>query len=169
MIGVFAPAIQNLVALATLMPIVASMGGTGNQTVALVIRGLALDQFPRGSTRHVLRKELTVGAVNGVVWGGVMGLCALALYGNLALSGVMSLATFLNLIVASSFLASRRRSWSESRRARRAQAESAGMADTADRPRARRVRPRGDGDWGTVRVRGRVVIGSTFLNPATAL
>lgn len=100
-IGVFAPAIQNLVALASLMPIVASMGGnTGNQTVALVIRGLALDQFPRGSTRHMLRKELTVGAVNGVVWGGVMGLCALGLYGNLALSGVMSLATFLNLLVA---------------------------------------------------------------------
>ena len=79
-IGVFAPAIQNLVALASLMPIVASMGGnTGNQTVALVIRGLALDQLPSGSTRYLLRKELTVGALNGLVWGCVMGVGALAL------------------------------------------------------------------------------------------
>ena len=100
-IGIFAPAIQNLVALASLMPIVASMGGnTGNQTVALVIRGLALDQLPTESTRHLLRKELTVGALNGLVWGGVMGVGALALYGSLALSAVMMLAVLLNLLVA---------------------------------------------------------------------
>lgn len=100
-IGVFAPAIQNLVALASLMPIVASMGGnTGNQTVALVIRGLALDQLPSGSTRYLLRKELTVGALNGLVWGCVMGVCALALYGSMALAAIMTLAMLLNLLVA---------------------------------------------------------------------
>jgi magnesium transporter len=100
-IGVFAPVIQNLVALATLMPVVASMGGnTGNQTVALVIRGLALGQLSSASTGHLLRKELTVGVVNGLVWGIVLALGALLLYGNLALSAVMALATLLNLLVA---------------------------------------------------------------------
>lgn len=100
-IGWFAPVIQNLVALATLMPIVASMGGnTGNQTVALVVRGLALGQFSSSSTGHLLRKELTVGVVNGLVWGMVLALGALILYGNPALSAVMALATLLNLLVA---------------------------------------------------------------------
>jgi magnesium transporter len=100
-IGVFAPAIESLVALATLMPVVASIGGnTGNQTIALVVRGLALDQLPTGSTAHLLRKEVTIGAMNGVMWGGVMGLCALALYGSGALAIVMAMAMVLNLLVA---------------------------------------------------------------------
>jgi magnesium transporter len=100
-IGWFAPVIQNLVALATLMPVVASMGGnTGNQTVALVIRGLALGQFSSSSTRQLLRKELTVGIVNGLVWGMILALGAFILYRNLALSAVMALATLLNLLVA---------------------------------------------------------------------
>jgi magnesium transporter len=99
-IGVFAPTIQGLVALATLMPIVASIGGnTGNQTVALVIRGLALDQLPAGTTPHLLRKELTVGALNGLIWGGVMAVVALALYHSASLAGVMALALLLNLLV----------------------------------------------------------------------
>ena len=58
-IGVFEDTIQQLVALAALMPIVASIGGnTGNQTVALVVRGLALDQITPASAWHLLRKEL---------------------------------------------------------------------------------------------------------------
>ena len=74
-IGAFESTIQQIVALAALMPIVASIGGnTGNQTMALVVRGLALDQLKAGSGRYLLRKELTVGLLNGVLWGTFVGL-----------------------------------------------------------------------------------------------
>ncbi len=99
-IGIFEDTITQIVALATLMPIVASIGGnTGNQTVALVIRALALDQL-RGSQLQLVRKELTVSLVNGVTWGGVMGLAAAAMYHSLALGAVMMAAVVLNLVVA---------------------------------------------------------------------
>ena len=100
-IGMFEGTIGQLVALAALMPIVASIGGnTGNQTVALVIRGLALNQLQKGTGRHLLRKELKVSLLNGLLWGSVMGLCALALYGSIMLGVVMMLAMVLNLIIA---------------------------------------------------------------------
>jgi magnesium transporter len=89
------------VALATLMPVVASIGGnTGNQTIALVIRGLAMDQLPRSSTRHLLRKELTVSIMNGLMWGGLVGLFAALLYRHLSLGLVMAAAVLLNLVIA---------------------------------------------------------------------
>ena len=101
-IGLFEETIQGLVALATLMPIVASVGGnTGNQTVALMIRGLALDQVTRGNIRHLVRKELSVALLNGVVFGSVVGLAASLLYGSYALGVVMATAVLLNLLVAS--------------------------------------------------------------------
>lgn len=100
-IGLFEHAIQQLVALATLMPIVASVGGnTGNQTVALVIRALALDQVNPSNSGRLVRKELTVSLLNGLMWGGVMGVCAWALYGSLPLGLVMMGAVLLNLVVA---------------------------------------------------------------------
>ncbi|MGE3707822.1 MAG: magnesium transporter, partial [Vicinamibacterales bacterium] len=100
-IGLFESTISGLVALATLMPIVASIGGnTGNQTVALVIRGLAFDQINDGNIRRVLRKELLIGLMNGVLWGGLVGLAALALYGRPRLSVVLAAAVLLNLGVA---------------------------------------------------------------------
>lgn len=100
-IGLFERTIEQLVALATLMPVVASVGGnTGNQTVALLIRALALDQVTPGTTRHLLRKELMVALLNGVLWGTVMGAFAYAIYGSLPLGGVMAAAIVLNLIVA---------------------------------------------------------------------
>ena len=99
-IGAFEGTIARVVALAALMPIVASMGGnTGNQTVALVIRALALDQL-HGTERRLALKELTVGAVNGLTWGLLVGLLALMFYGSAALAGVMAAAVFLNLVVA---------------------------------------------------------------------
>ena len=99
-IGAFEGTIARVVALAALMPIVASIGGnTGNQTVALVIRALALDQL-HGTERRLALKELTVGAVNGVTWGILVGMLALLLYGSLALAGVMAAAVLLNLVVA---------------------------------------------------------------------
>jgi magnesium transporter len=82
------------------MPIVASVGGnTGNQTVALVVRALALDQLHDTEFR-LARKELVVGAVNGLTWGLVVGVFALVLYHSAALAAVMMGAVFLNLVVA---------------------------------------------------------------------
>lgn len=100
-IGGFEGAIQQLVPLAALMPIVASVGGnTGNQTVALVVRALALDQLQSGASWHLLRKELTVGLVNGVLWGTLIGLFATIVYRSLALGAVMTTAVMLNLLNA---------------------------------------------------------------------
>jgi magnesium transporter len=67
--------------------------------VALVIRGLALDQITAGNVRHLALKELRVGLMNGLVWGGLMGLSALVLYHSLPMGLVMALAILLNLIV----------------------------------------------------------------------
>jgi magnesium transporter len=100
-IGAFESTIQQLVALATLMPIVASIGGnTGNQTVALVVRGLALDQIRVSSAWHLVRKELVVSLLNGLLWGTAVGTIAGAIYQSAALAIVMAAAILLNLIVA---------------------------------------------------------------------
>ena len=100
-IGLFESTIQGLVALATLMPIVASIGGnTGNQTVALVIRGLAYEQLTQDSRRHLLRKEMIVSLLNGLVWGGLVGLFAGLVYQRARLGLVMTAAIMLNLVIA---------------------------------------------------------------------
>lgn len=100
-IGAFEGSIEKLVALATLMPIVASVGGnTGNQTVALVIRGLALDQIHRDNLGYLALKELGIALINGLLWGSVIGMVAYLLYGNTELGLVMASATLLNLVVA---------------------------------------------------------------------
>jgi magnesium transporter len=100
-IGLFDETIARTLALATLMPVVASVGGnTGNQTVALMIRGLALDQLTPDVTHHLFRKELAVGLLNGALWGGLMGLATLLLYGAPSLGVVMAAAVVLNLVVA---------------------------------------------------------------------
>lgn len=100
-IGLFEDTIVRIVALATLMPIVAGIGGnTGNQTTALVIRGLALGQINLGNTGHLLLKELGVSLLNGAVWGSVMGLFAFLLYQSVSMSVVMAAAMLLNLTVA---------------------------------------------------------------------
>lgn len=101
-VGAFEGSIAQLAALAALMPIVASLGGnTGNQTVALVIRALALSQLNRGNLRYLLRKELAIGFLNGVVLGLVMAVATLLLYGSWQLAGVMAAAMLLNMLVAS--------------------------------------------------------------------
>jgi magnesium transporter len=100
-IGAFEGTIQNLVALATLMPIVASVGGnTGNQTVALVIRGLALGHIRESHAWHLVRKELTVSLLNGITWGTVMAAVAGLLYRSGPLAVVMMAAVCLNLVIA---------------------------------------------------------------------
>jgi magnesium transporter len=100
-IGLFEDSIEGLVALATLMPIVASIGGnTGNQTVALVIRGLAFEQVTPAALPHLIRKEVIVAILNGVLWGGLLGLLAGLLYGHLWLGVVLTGAVLLNLVIA---------------------------------------------------------------------
>jgi magnesium transporter len=101
-IGVFEGTIEKVVALAALMPIVASIGGnTGNQAVALTIRGLALDQISGRNARHLMLKELGISLVNGILWGSIMGAATYVLYGNLLLGGIMTVAMCLNLLLAS--------------------------------------------------------------------
>ncbi|HVO90358.1 MAG TPA: magnesium transporter, partial [Casimicrobiaceae bacterium] len=100
-IGVFEGSIQKLVALAALMPIVAGIGGnSGNQTITMIVRAVALGQISREHFRQLVRKELTVALVNGLVWGGVMGLVAMMLYKQVSLGLVMVLAMTLNLLLA---------------------------------------------------------------------
>ena len=101
-IGAFEATIQQQVALAALMPVVASIGGnTGNQTVALVIRGMALEQIVASSLWVVVRKELSIALVNGLLWGSVVALAALLFYRQPALSLVMGSAVAANLLIAS--------------------------------------------------------------------
>jgi magnesium transporter len=100
-IGQFEGAIRGLSALAALMPIVASIGGnTGNQTMAIMIRALAVDQVRPSGAMRLLNKELLISLLNGSVWGVIVGVVALALYSNLALGVVMTSAVVLNLVVA---------------------------------------------------------------------
>ncbi len=100
-IGVFEGSIQKLVALAALMPIVAGIGGnSGNQTITMIVRAVALGQVTREHARKLIRKELAVALLNGLIWGGVMGLVAMLLYKQVPLGLVMVLAMTLNLLLA---------------------------------------------------------------------
>jgi magnesium transporter len=70
-IGVFEGSIEKLVALAALMPIVAGIGGnSGNQTITMIVRAVALGQVALANAKQLIRKEIAVSLVNGVIWGG---------------------------------------------------------------------------------------------------
>ncbi|WP_067708043.1 MULTISPECIES: magnesium transporter [unclassified Erwinia] len=100
-IGLFEDTISQLVALATLMPIVAGIGGnTGNQTITMIVRALALHQVEPGNFSFLIGRELGVALINGLCWGGIMGGVTWAMYGNPELGGVMMLAMVLNLLLA---------------------------------------------------------------------
>ena len=100
-IGVFEGSIERLVALASLMPMVAGIGGNaGNQTITLIVRALALGRIGFDNARELLAKEVSVALVNGALWGGLLGVLAWALYGNVALGVVMAVAMTLNLLLA---------------------------------------------------------------------
>jgi magnesium transporter len=100
-IGAFEGSIEKLVALAALMPIVAGIGGnSGNQTTTMIVRALALGQLQTHYWRKLLNKELGVALLNGLIWGGLLGLLAWYLYDSKALGAVMTLAMALNLVLA---------------------------------------------------------------------
>ncbi|MCO5101486.1 MAG: magnesium transporter [Burkholderiaceae bacterium] len=103
-IDAFEGTIERVVALATLMPIVAGIAGnSGNQTMTLIIRSIAFGQVNAGNARRLLGKELAIAALNGIVWGGIAGVGAWLLYRDTpygALLGMtMTLAMLLNLLV----------------------------------------------------------------------
>jgi len=90
-----------LVALAILMPVVASMGGiAGSQTLTLTIRGMALDQIARGNVHWLTLKELKVGALNGAVWAVIVSLVTFIWFRDLGLSIIIAIAMMLNLVAA---------------------------------------------------------------------
>ncbi|TDQ39525.1 magnesium transporter [Thiopseudomonas denitrificans] len=100
-IGMFEGSIEKLVALAALMPIVAGIGGnSGNQTITMIVRAMALEQVSTGNTNRLLKKELGVAFINGIIWGGVIGVVAWLLYDYFALGMVMIGAMTLNLLLA---------------------------------------------------------------------
>jgi magnesium transporter len=100
-IGAFEGAIAQLVALAALMPIVAGIGGnSGNQTITMIVRAMALGQIQGRTWLNLLAKEIGVALLNGVIWGTLLGVMAYALYRNVALGGVMALAMLLNMLLA---------------------------------------------------------------------
>jgi len=100
-IGLFEHSIEKLVVLATLMPIIAGMGGnSGNQTITMIVRAIALEQIKTGNTSYLMTKELSVALINGIVWGGVIALITYLLYQNFGLSMVMIAAMTLNLLLA---------------------------------------------------------------------
>jgi len=100
-IGLFSATIEQIVALAVLMPIVASMGGiAGSQTLMLVIRGMALNQIGKTNARWLLWKELAVGALNGMLWASVVALITGLWFQSTSLGLLIAVAMATNLIAA---------------------------------------------------------------------
>jgi len=100
-IGLFEATIAEIVALAVLMPVVASMGGiAGTQTLTLVTRALALGQVASRNTRRLLLKELGVGVLNGLFWAAVLAGIAIVWFGRPAIGVIIAAAMTINLAVA---------------------------------------------------------------------
>ncbi len=100
-IGLFDATLEKIVALAVLMPIVASMGGiTGSQTLTLAIRGLALGQISSSNSRWLLFKEIAIGGLNGMVWALVVAVIAVLWFGNVGIGVVICVALIINMIIA---------------------------------------------------------------------
>lgn len=100
-IGLFDDVVAQVVALAVLMPIVASMGGiTGSQTLTLTIRGLATGRLASSNLGALGSKELSVALLNGLLWGVVVAICAGLWFGNPQLSYIIAGSLLVNMLVA---------------------------------------------------------------------
>jgi magnesium transporter len=100
-IGMFENAIQQIVALAALMPIVASMGGNaGTQTLAIAVRALATKELSGSNTWRIVVKEFMVGSINGVIFAIMMGALTWWWYGDMRLGSVIAAAMVVNLMAA---------------------------------------------------------------------
>jgi len=100
-VGLFEATIEQVVALAVLMPVVASMGGiAGTQTVTLIIRGIALGRVQASNARWLFFKELGVGALNGLAWAAVIALTTWVWFGTWDIAAVIFVAIVINLTAA---------------------------------------------------------------------
>ena len=100
-IGLFEATLQEKIALAILMPVVASMGGiAGTQTLILVTRGIATGRVTTSNLKVLMNKEVAIGLLNGVVWSLVIGIATYVWFADMMLSMVIALAIIVNLIFA---------------------------------------------------------------------
>ncbi len=100
-IGIFDEVVAQVVALAVLMPIVASMGGiTGSQTLTLTIRGLATGQLATSNLRALGNKEVLVAFFNGLLWALVVSAITTVWFDNIWLSAIIALALIINMLIA---------------------------------------------------------------------
>jgi magnesium transporter len=100
-IGFFDATLEQMVALAVLMPIVASMGGNaGTQTLTVAIRALAMKELTATNTARIIGKEALIGVLNGVLFAVIIGLITWLWFSNLALGVVIGLAMTVNMFVA---------------------------------------------------------------------
>ena len=103
-IGVFSETLQNMVALAVLMPIVASMGGNaGTQSLTVVVRQLALGDISTGDAKRIIKKEVTISLLNGVFFAIIVGIIATIWYDKAMLGVVIALSMLINLFMAGFF------------------------------------------------------------------
>ena len=100
-IGQFQTTLDKVIALAVLMPIVASMGGVaGTQTLTVVIRGMALGHIRKNNMKWLLNRELIMGAINSLFWASSVGLIAGLWFQDFTLSLIIAAAMVINLFVA---------------------------------------------------------------------
>ncbi|OLO03806.1 MULTISPECIES: magnesium transporter [Salinicola] len=100
-IGFFEDTIQQIAALAVLMPIVSSMGGiAGSQTLTVLIRGIALGHVSGANVRWLLVRELLVGMTNGLIWAVVVGTMSVFRFDDIRLGQIIAMAMVINLTVA---------------------------------------------------------------------
>lgn len=100
-ISLFEGSIQQLVALAVLMPIIASMGGNaGIQTLTLVIRGLSNGTVQKGNIWRLIKKEASVGGLNGIIWAFIMGAIASMWFNDIGLGLVIGLSMVINIFIS---------------------------------------------------------------------
>jgi len=100
-ISIFEETIATFVALAVLMPIVASMGGNaGTQSLTVAVRAIATKDLTRSNVWRVITREISVGAINGLIFAFVMGIVGVIWFGSPALGYVIAMAMIINLIVA---------------------------------------------------------------------
>ena len=100
-IAFFDAAIEKVVALAVLMPIVASMGGNaGTQTLTVAVRALAVKELTTTNALRIIGKEALVGSINGFLFAVIMGVIAWAWFGSLVIGSILAAAMVINLVVA---------------------------------------------------------------------
>jgi magnesium transporter len=100
-IGWFDATIEQMVALAVLMPIVASMGGNaGTQTMTVTVRAISMREIDQFNMQRLINREALVGAINGIVFALIMGIVAALWFANPALGGIIGIAMIVNMLAA---------------------------------------------------------------------